>query len=232
MLRYALAGSGAIAVVLGAAAAQERRPYGPRTYISTSAGGIAFSSGSFEITGPDDLLEVDTREGEQWTGAIGVAEGQARGEIQYAYRRVDIENVSASGVVLPNASGEFEVAGFYANGYFDFVAAGPLSPYVGFGLGGVYVDVEVESGDGVFFQDADTVFSWQAMGGASLRLGSNAEVFGQYTYYATAKTRYNANAVAVTTTGDVVVVTEGGQVPTEDFDIGGHAFAAGVRLRF
>ncbi len=210
----------------------ERSPLKPQTYVAVSVGGIAFSSASFELSGPDDLLEIDTREGEAWSVAIGIAEGPVRGEIQYANRRVDIENISASGVPLAAGGGEVELGGLYLNGYYDFETGAPLVPYLGFGIGGAFVDAQAEAGGAVFFDEADTVFSAQLMAGASLRLGPNAELFGEYVYYGTGRTRYDESAVTVSTVNGVTIVSEGGRVPTDDYDVQGHSFGVGFRLLF
>jgi len=211
---------------------QDRAPLG-RAYLSASVGAVAFASSSFELTGPDDLLEIETESGSGFSAAAGYAIQGFRFELQYADRRTDIEEVTASGLALQGGDGEVNLQAGYANVFYDFNHGGPgLSPFIGGGLGVARVETEAIVSGQTFFDESDTVFSGQFMAGLSLVLGTNAELYGQYTLYSTGRSRYDEDAIIVQDVGGVVIVQEGGRVPSDDYDITGHLFSAGVRFRF
>ena len=204
-----------------------------QTYISGGVGAVIAATSSFELSGPDDLLEIETETGTAFAGALGYRQGPFRVELQYADRRTDIEDVTASGIPIATGDGEVNLQALYVNAYYDFNRrSGGLSPYVGFGLGGARVETEALIDDILFFQDSDTVFSGQILAGVTLPLGDAGELFGQYSFYSTGKTRYDDDAIFVEDVGPYIIVREGGRVPSDDYDLNGHLLSVGARFYF
>ena len=136
-----------------------------------------------------------------------------RAELELGFQANDVEthnNVKAAGLNLTDedaavlisgspalgatvgtivAAGEGEVSNTFVmvNGYYDFreIMDGPVSPYVGAGIGVSNVKVEFSpSGVGII-DDSQTVFSWQLMGGLNWDVEENMTLYAGGRYRAT-----------------------------------------------
>ncbi|MEM9937439.1 MAG: outer membrane beta-barrel protein [Pseudomonadota bacterium] len=89
------------------------------------------------------------------------------------------------GALVADGQGEISQTAVFANVYYDFGTAGNFQPYIGGGLGFADVDVEYSpSGVGII-DDGETKLAYQIKLGATLKLQSQWEVFGEYAYRAT-----------------------------------------------
>lgn len=86
------------------------------------------------------------------------------------------------GTVVDSGVGKQESYGVFANAYYDFNSGGSFQPYVGAGIGGQKVKFDYRPSDIDIGQGSNTNFAWQAMAGATYKIGPSMEIFGQYTY--------------------------------------------------
>lgn len=161
-------------------------------------------------TGVGWTTEFDT--GYAVSAAIGRRFGNAwRGEIELSHQSNDVDthnNVQAAGIPLDNedvgvlisgapqqgatvgavvadGQGAVDTTFLMANLYYDLAQMGPLTPYIGAGIGAGMVNVEyAPSGIGIV-DDDDTIFAYQVMAGASYDLSERMALFAQYRYRAT-----------------------------------------------
>ena len=71
----------------------------------------------------------------------------------------------------------------------DFDNNSRFTPYVGAGLGVSYV--EVEFGDSSEFEEGQTLFSYQAIGGIATRLTSAADFIVEYRFLGTSEVEFD-----------------------------------------
>jgi opacity protein-like surface antigen len=80
------------------------------------------------------------------------------------------------------ADGDVKHLSGMINAYFDFDNASVITPYVGAGLGVAKVDLS----DTTFtWDDSDTVYAYQFMGGASFALTPQLGIVAEYRYFGT-----------------------------------------------
>ncbi|MEK7245177.1 MAG: outer membrane beta-barrel protein, partial [Pseudomonadota bacterium] len=92
-----------------------------------------------DITGIGTNLSADFDAG--WVGALaaGWAYGNGlRSELEFGYRRNDLDSISGAAV----GSGDASSWRSTINVYYDFKTESPLTPYVGVGLGAPRVSLE------------------------------------------------------------------------------------------
>lgn len=97
-----------------------------------------------------------------------------RGEVEVNY--------SFNGVGDPRTtpqSGNVISYGLFANGIYDFDNPGAVHPYVGLGLGGMYVEADAINGA---ITGDDIVLAAQAIVGLNINVADNIDVFGDYRY--------------------------------------------------
>lgn len=119
--------------------------------------------------------------------------------------------------------GEIDIWRFMANVYYDFGSAGArLRPYVGVGAGAAHVDLfrfaataAAPNAPFVHYDDSETGFAWQAMGGVALRVRPHLALTGQYRWF---------------DAGSIDYVTSIGQSATIEID--GHHVDFGLRYEF
>ena len=121
------------------------------------------------------------------------------------------------GQVIADGQGDLTNMGVFANLFYDVPTGGPVSPYVGGGIGYVSTDVEYSpSGVGVA-DDKDGGLAWQAMAGLSVGLSESTDLFAQYTY----RSRFDRAEVGL----DLLPATLG-------VESNQSILSAGVRFRF
>lgn len=83
-----------------------------------------------------------------------------------------------------------------ANALYDIDLEGPVTPYVGGGVGVGFVDVDYSpSGVGII-DDGSAELAWQAMAGVAWALSPAAEIFAGYRYRATTRANVEADLFA------------------------------------
>ena len=113
-----------------------------------------------------------------------------RTELEFSYRKADIDSASILGVNIPGSSGDLKTMALMANAYYDFTPDKQISPYVSGGLGFARHDGEYTvTGIGTD-SDQDTVFAWQLGTGLSYDLNERVNLFGGYRWLASSDAEY------------------------------------------
>ena len=86
--------------------------------------------------------------------------------------------------VVADGRGDLDTFNIFLNGYFDFDTGGPLTPYVGAGIGYSQIDVQYTPSGIAVIDDNGDAFGYQFKAGASFQFDSPIEVFGEFTYRA------------------------------------------------
>ncbi|MFI2812040.1 outer membrane protein [Microbulbifer sp. JSM ZJ756] len=173
--------------------------------------------------------------------AVGYGIDQWRFEAEYSMADNDIDShgsVSAAGIPLDGedaavlisgrqdnldvtvadlvAAGEGEISADYlfVNAYYDFDLGTALTPYIGAGIGNAMIDVDYSPSGVSIIEDDDSVLAYQFMGGASLAVSEQLEVFGGLRWRQTDDLSVNASLF-----------------PAE-FEIGADSFLAEVGTRW
>lgn len=155
--------------VIVAAIAEAREPgrSGPRVYIEPKAG-ITF----FELDLPDDVIDTDTDTGFAIGGAVGLRSPGSgfRAEAEVLHQRAGFE--------LGPSGDHIGVTSFMANGYYDFRTNGPVTPYIGGGVGVARVGVDITG----FADDSDTAFAYNGQAGFKIDLYRGGQFTVGYRY--------------------------------------------------
>lgn len=97
------------------------------------------------------------------------------------------------GAVLSTDDGQIKNYGLFANALYDFKISESFVPYVGAGVGFTRQDVEFQPSGVDVVDDKKTLFTYQAMVGATYKLSPSFELFGQYTYRRADRKDYDVN---------------------------------------
>ena len=142
-----------------------------------------------------------------------------RAEFAVSYREADVDQGGfASG---SQADGKSSLTAIMINAYADF-PMGPVTPWIGFGIGGGEYKVDVfQKTKGTFdLDDADAVFVYNAMVGASVPLTDVATLNFGYRY------------IAIAGEQDTKAVLAGPGSPSVDLDTEFDAHEAIIGVRF
>ncbi|MEM9706094.1 MAG: P44/Msp2 family outer membrane protein [Pseudomonadota bacterium] len=86
--------------------------------------------------------------------------------------------------IVADGQGDVSTVFVFANLYYDIDLGGPVTPYVGIGIGGAFANVEfVPSGVGIIDDSASAV-AGQIMAGLSVEVSPQIEAFAGYRYRA------------------------------------------------
>jgi opacity protein-like surface antigen len=135
-------------------------------------------------TAPAGTMENES--GWAFTGGIGYIIGpKMRSELEIGYRSNDVERltVPAFGVPAGAATGDVSVFSGMVSAYYDIVTWGPVTPYLGAGVGFGNIDLDITSA-GVNSQRSDTAFAYQGMAGIRYALTSSLDLKLGYRYFA------------------------------------------------
>lgn len=155
------------------------------TYIQGSIGYSQLQDSDFSgtIGGANQSVDTDFDGGYGLGVAIGREIPQwsndrigTRIELELSYRDNDVDGVNFSGNgpgAEGNISGDVTQTSLFANVLFDFKQSGALTPFVGFGLGATYSDLDFSYGPGVELDDSDTTFAAQLIAGASYDINAS-----------------------------------------------------------
>lgn len=155
--------------------------------------------------------------GQVFGGAVGYAYAGSpfRAEIEYLYRTADADPFAGT------AGGDLASTSLALNGYYDFLMAGPVIPYVGAGVGYVTeIDFDITSstgsgtGAGEYSDRGGSLF--QVMLGARYPVTGRLSLMGELRYF---------NA------GSVTLDRSGGQESIE-LDYSGLEFNVGLQFAF
>jgi opacity protein-like surface antigen len=93
------------------------------------------------------------------------------------------------GTVVNSGIGKTQNLAAFGNAYYDFNKDGKFQPYVGGGVGISSNKVDFRPSDVDVGQGKKTKFAYQLMAGATYKVGSKLELFGQYSYRDNGKTK-------------------------------------------
>jgi len=116
------------------------------------------------------------------SGMLGYGFGNGfRGELELGHLANDVDSVTGAA----NASGDVGVIKFMGNVLYDFHGSGlPVTPYVGFGLGGARVNADgIDPFSNTRLDDADVGFAYQAIAGAAHALSDRLNLTLDYRFF-------------------------------------------------
>ncbi|WP_372006369.1 outer membrane beta-barrel protein [Tistrella mobilis] len=204
-----------------------RRGGEPGWYGSLLGGANMETDTSFTSGLAGGKIEQEFKTGFGVLGAVGYDFGRVaqwggfRTELEIGYRQNNIDSHSVGGVDQPDSNGKSKVWSGMLNVYHDFyLPASRLTPYLGLGVGGAFVEADGYSADGspTLLDDDDTVLAYQAMLGASYALSPSMSLIGEYRYFGT-------EGVELTTTA-----ADGARSSSDSY--GSHNVMVGLRVNF
>lgn len=165
---------GAIALASPVAAQSLQDPYG------FVFGGLTFEGSSDYdglIGGNPNSVDTDYDAGGQFGFGVGATLApNIRAEVELSYSEQDADTIFFSGNgsgAEANVGGGLRSTALFANAFYDFETNGPITPYVGAGLGVAFVEQDLVYGPGVRVSEDDTVFATQLIAGASYDLSDS-----------------------------------------------------------
>jgi len=153
-------------------------------YLSGNIGLTILNDSDLNV--PGITIETEFDSGLDVNGAIGAAFGQARIEVEVAYRTNDIDNFEVLGIDVPGGGDVSALSGL-VNAFYDIKTESAFTPYVGGGLGVAIVEIDDMSvvGIPVSGSEDDTVFAYQLGGGIGYAINDKLTVDLGYRYFAT-----------------------------------------------
>lgn len=191
-------------------------------------GGVTFPNDptfSGVIGGARATVDTNLDEGFLIGGAVGLSFptlSSLRADIELSYGENDIDGLNFSGngpAPEVGVGGDISYTSLLVNGYWDFDTSGPLTPYLGAGLGVSFVDTSAIYGPGVRLDGSDEVFTLQFVAGASYAISSNTALFADVRY----RQFYDLSTDRITPAGGIASVSD---------DFGLTSINAGVRFAF
>ncbi|MBY0568491.1 MAG: outer membrane beta-barrel protein [Hyphomonadaceae bacterium] len=198
-------------VSLGASWLDDSDNSGALTSDFTTGAGTTIPAGTVLPSGTGLGWTTEFDEGYALSAAIGRRFGPFRGELELAYQDNDVDthngvtvgggNIDAEdagvlitgspnlgvtvGELVDDGQGSVDTTFLFANGYYDFTPVGPVTPYIGAGVGVGFVNVDYSPSGVTIVDDDATVFAYQLIGGASFDISERTALFAQYRYRAT-----------------------------------------------
>lgn len=199
------------AISIGGTWLQDSDNDGAFTSDFTTGEGTTIPAGTVLPAGTGLGWTTEFDEGYALSAALGRRYGAFRGEIELAYQSNDVDTHTNVGVgggpigaedagvlitgspnigvsvadLVADGRGSIDTTFLMANGYYDFTAVGPFTPYVGAGLGVGFVNVDYSPSDVTIVDDDATVFAYQLIAGGSFDISDRTALFAQYRYRAT-----------------------------------------------
>ena len=171
----------------------------------------------------DDEVEFDT--GINIGGTIGYDYGFLRLEGEVSYKEAEMKRVTdrISGDTYRDIDGSIAATAFMANIFVDFHNQGPVTPYLGGGIGfaGLYQDdiSGTSTTDGfrtdLYRDDDDLVFAYQAGAGMEIAINRQFSLDLSYRYFGTSNATFNEDTPY-----------------DNEMEFASHNVSAGLRVRF
>ncbi|MXU64482.1 outer membrane protein [Oceanomicrobium pacificus] len=170
--------------------------------------------------GADIKTDLDTGYGAGLVLGYGFGDfgaGGARGELELAYTKADVESHALNGAKQDGSRGTVTTTAAFLNGYYDFRIANPrVSPYLGAGIGYGEVKFDDYGIPGVqALNDSTRTWGYQLMGGVSYALNDRSALYGDIRFKSFPGTS---------------VTSEGGV--NNDIDVNSTSLNIGVRFGF
>lgn len=178
MIAYRSGRNAAVAGVLAALVSTAAVAGEPVTYFTLGAG--ATLAGDADVTGTNIVdTEADYDWGPAGRFAIGLDyDNPLRSEIELAQRWNDIDSIGSR-----RGTGDIHATSLMTNIYYDFQTGSSVTPFIGAGVGGIYIQADGQSPVGASrIDDEDLTFSAQAIAGLMYRYDENWSVGVDYRY--------------------------------------------------
>jgi outer membrane protein OmpA-like peptidoglycan-associated protein len=132
--------------------------------------------------------KVESGLGMTITGAGGYAFGPVRVEGEFGWRNNGIDKVTTPALGKASGTGELEPLSFMANAYYDIGTGTRWTPYIGGGIGAVYLNGKIEEAGTTLTEMGRTAFGYQGIGGVAYKVNDALSLKGEYRYLATVDT--------------------------------------------
>ena len=183
----------------------------PGYYIGAGLGAALQQDSDLSGTGISGSVDTDMG----WVGQLSIGRRYGNGfrsEIEAAYSDAYVDSISGA----TGAGGDISSLSAIINGLYDFKLEGPLTPYLGLGIGVARINYDgVTPVGGSRIDDSDTVFAYQGIAGVSYDLGDDMALTADYRYFRTLDPGFR---------------TDGGT--SVDSEFGEHRIMVGLRWNF
>ena len=167
-----------------------------------------FTPGTFAFT-------LESKVGALGGAALGYRFGggfRLEGEVSYRYNDWNSASTPGTPATTP-ITGDVEMLGLMANGYFDFDVGSNMALYVGGGVGAAIGWVTLGAPTlGSVSSGGKTAFAYQGIAGGSVDVGGGTELFLEYRYFGTTDFSFFGSGVSI------------------EADYSSHAVAVGLRI--
>lgn len=191
-MKQVIAFAASVAVLSGAVCAQDETTARDGVYVRAGAGLSFVSDWTQDFTYHPDLVILPApltgQSVEFDTGYVGVfalgfdyADG-IRTELEYKYARTGVDSLHLNSPVagpIDRGPDNDDIVGHFVmtNFYFDFANSSPLTPFIGGGVGGAFIENESA--------ERDAALALQGRAGVSLAMGGGFSTDLEYVYLRT-----------------------------------------------
>jgi opacity protein-like surface antigen len=177
-------------IMVGLTASFSLAAAGPYMSIQGGATWLEDADLDYDIIPSSDLsVEAEFDTGFNMGVAVGYDYGPARLEAEVAYRQNDFDKFKGQFLGFgfeDSADGDVSATSLMVNAYWDLPTGGPITPYIGGGVGFANVSFnEVEDLGFEFIDDDDNVLAYQAAAGIAFDINPNLALDLGYRYFAT-----------------------------------------------
>jgi outer membrane immunogenic protein len=164
-------------------------------YMSGNLGVVMVSDADVSLEGIT-FAELTFDTGLGLTAGLGHAYGNGlRSEIELGYRANDLDKAKIDPFIADLAgvprsiplNGDVSSLSLMVNGYYDFQTGGPITPFVGGGLG--FARVSLDSSI-LGIDENNTVFAYQLAAGGSISLNPRLNLDLQYRFFGTSDPKF------------------------------------------
>jgi len=127
---------------------------------------------------------IEFENGYNVAGFVGWDLGMFRLEGELSYRQNDVDSIRSGGVLLGGAGGDANTLALMMNAYYDINLGGPITPYIGAGIGIARFSADFNAG-GSLVDDEDTKLAYQGIAGISYQITDSIALSADYRYFAT-----------------------------------------------
>ena len=148
-----------------------------------------------------DPAKVDTSAGMTIVAGGGYAFGPFRVEGELGWRDNGLDKVTTPSQGEASGSGDLEPWSLMLNGYYDIHTGTKFTPYLGAGIGGIYMDGKIEEAGTTITELSRMGLGYQGIAGVAYQVNDHLAIKGEYRYLATTETDYpdDANSVGAGT---------------------------------
>ncbi|MCO6419570.1 OmpA family protein [Siccirubricoccus sp. KC 17139] len=159
-----------------------------------------------ESTGNANGVSGKTKYENDGLGGLGLASigwgfgNGLRAEVEGNFRQNGIERTTGPGGARVASGGYLNNYGVMVNAFYDFQLGGPISPYLGVGVGYGWVEAKNIRIAGTTVHDTDSQFAYQGIAGAAYSLGAYVPglyLTGEYRFYGTLDPEFRTAGVTV-----------------------------------